>query len=638
MVRQVLLASEPLTPDELVRKVRNAHEKEPCESATTPSPTSPLSSAAAAKVSPANVAEASGRIEYLRSHIMPPAMVRRGATGGAGGGPCPVESTVRLLLAVDSQFRVSPGGFVCYPNLPSLCLASNTADRNERWMRTAWRIVSPEEGSCNSNKNNSGVNDATVESVELKEVSGWNYMLSFWWVMLDIPDEDNGPKASSKVAAAMAPGSTAHERMCISQSLVDHWISTFDQRDLPLLLRNAAPAGSSGDGDQSQAWTQRRGPPPPEAPLEFRESVEGNDCLRRWCVEAREGVLGETLVGAPLLTQSSSAMMQIINEQIGLLFGHVVGTPITLGRLSALIQWESLPFAAHYQSLLHFLLVYTANPSVVQMERRELRRREAHKQWTELLWARIERERCRHLQPHYSGERHSLSRRYASREYVEDPPVEKENAEAIDDDGSSNSSVPHEQATWAKEVSSAQYLSWVQCSSGLNVNPRPLEVCRCVFLQPAAMEPLEVATRTPSEVAEALTKQKKKGKNAEEGATNDMVVFSTTRYVFVRRIFRVVRLWWVFEGQHVAVDKEAGIRITVQRLCQICLWEHEYGAPAAANMMLQYLQLLIANGVTEVQLLPPPSASASEAGCWLVALRSYGESSRRAVEGGNRGE
>ncbi|RNF17942.1 hypothetical protein TcG_05306 [Trypanosoma cruzi] len=617
MVRQVLLSSKPLTSNELVELVkRKYHEAKETVQTTSMSSqegeyrkateTPVVASVGDDDVEKEGEAVTDSPVEYLRGFLMSV------STGPAnvlptqdGISPCPVESTVRLILAIDSQFRVSPAGYVCYPNLPSLILASTDVEQKETWLHLGRRIVRAEEARHCFSGNDHGAMAATRGNSCVP--SRWSYVLSLWF-MLDAFTETEDV-VDEKDAATERNGT--HEGMTISMRLMAQWVNAFDERELPpLLLRELLTA-------EGQSISRS---PSVSAPQELRDSVEGKDILRRWCFEAREGFLSSMLVNAPQLTQSQPMLLQQVNEQLGFFFLFLSGAPISLGRMSALIQWASLPFASQYRSLLHFLLIYTGNPAVAQMERNGKRRREVLKRWTDLLRSRLQEDRGRHRQPRQIGGRHSLSGRYASQEHTE----ETADVDALPASSESNDArdISHGKASWARQISSEQYALWMQSSSGPMVNPKLMDVCRCLFLTPTEMTPLDVTTLTPSEVLESFT--------AKKCAENDVVVFSVLPYVLERRICRVIRVWWALEGQYTTEVKpsDAIAVISVQRLCQLCLWEHEYGAAAASRMMLHYLRSVI-TGETTVQLLPPSSVSkimtptsVKDAGCWLVVLRS----------------
>ncbi|EKF30364.1 hypothetical protein MOQ_005828 [Trypanosoma cruzi marinkellei] len=618
MVRQVLLSSKPLTSHELVDLVkRNYHEAKETVQTTSMSSQEGKCRKATEKPVVTNVgnddvkrageAVTDSPVEYLRGFLMSV------STGPANVlptqdriPPCPVESTVRLILAIDSQFRVSPAGYVCYPNLPSLILASTDVEQKETWLHMGRRLVRAEEARHYVSGSDHGAMAATGGNSRVP--SRWSYMLSLWF-MLDAFTETEDVVEGKNVATG---GNGTHDDVTISMRLMTEWVDAFDERELPpLLLREVLTA----EGRRISRS------PSVSAPQELRDSMEGKDILRRWCSEAREGFLSGMLVNAPQLTQSQPTLLQQVNEQLGYFFTFIIGAPISLGRLAALIQWASLPFASQYRSLLHFLLIYTGNPAVAQMERHGKRRREVLKRWTDLLRSRLQEDRSRHRHPRQTGGRHSLSGRYASQEHMEETadvdtlPASSEGNDARD--------ISHGKASWAGQISSEQYALWMQSSSGPLVNPKLVDVCRCLFLTPAEMTPFDVATLTPSEVLDSFT--------ANKGAENDVVVFSVLPYVFERRICRVIRVWWALEGQYMTEVKpsDAVAVISVQRLCQLCLWEHEYGAAAASRMMLHYLRSVI-TGETTVQLMPPPSSvsnimtptSVKDAGCWLVVLRS----------------
>lgn len=606
MVRQLLLSPQPLTPRELVDAVGRVYNK--AEKADRGKRTNVSSSfkdddssnTAMASGCGEEIEEGStktrastaqGYVEYLRDLLMSAsAEAKDEMFGSQKRSSYLVESTVRLLLALDSQFRISPAGYVCYPNLPSLILSSTNVDQSDPWLCTGRRLVRAEEGkhSCGSGE------DTVTASVGSSNVTpGWSYMLSLWFMLDALMETEDGIDAKDAASNATVNSSDC-SCVNISQRLVKHWVSAFDRREIPLLLHQASSAGTTHSGSSTvfSASSFRM-------PLELRESVEGNDSLRRWCSEANEGYLSAALTNVSQLAQSAPLLFPQINEQVGYLFTYIIGTPITLGRLAALIQWPSLSFAGHYHSLLHFLLVYTGNPAVVQMERQEMRRREAQKRWRDLLWSRLREERGLHGPQRRLDERHLLSGRYASREYAETTP-----------------NVDERVAAGARKISAEQYTWWMQCSCGPSVNPKLVDVCRCMFLEPGVKEPLDIATHTPSELLESV--------EAAEMDTNGVVVFCTMPYVFERRICRLIRAWWTFEGQYTTKNKpsDAIAAITVRRLCQLCLWEHEYGAAAASDMMLHYLRSAT-RGETSVQLVPPSAASTSteDAGRWLVVLR-----------------
>ncbi|ORC88148.1 uncharacterized protein TM35_000182050 [Trypanosoma theileri] len=691
MVRQVLLSSQPLTITALVDLVYREYmgTKDLCGN-SKPSHQPNTSDTTIA---------VSNHIVYLHDFLLSTAKkeerednVNHANSHEEKHYASQVEGTVRLILALDSQFRVSPAGYVCYPNLPSLLVSTSNLDHNETWVRTTRRLVHIEEA-----KHSADVNSA-VNKKKGNVTSRWSYMLSLWYLLDSVMDSDNafflGKETNRRNISTNVVG---NERdISLSQHLVELWVNTFDARDIPVLLRSDKTSSSS---NVSSTRTDTKF----HTPLELHACDEGNDYLRRWCTEAKEGYVGTALLGAPLLTQSTSTLLQVVNEQLGYLFTVIIATPITIAQLAALLQWSSLPFAAHYRSLLHFLLIYTGNPAVVRMEKHEMRRRETQRRWVELL--RAKRIRSSNDDPHnynynsgrprssrtHGMDRRSRTGRYASRECVEEEINIKETSSNITVVGSGSSDVNNnnnnnnnnnslhntsdEVKGTTREVSAEQYGWWWQSSDGSSVNPKITNVCRCIFMQPNEMKPLDVNNRTPSEIMEDFDEtenKKKKREEEEEGkknTANNIVVFCAAPYVFERRICRIMRSWWAFEGQYTMNTKthavssttstntnttntvdtvdslsnagvgEKTIVITIRRLCQLCLWEHEYGSPAASKMMLHYLKV-VTRGDNVVQLIPPSSSSLKgedDAGNWLVLLRNAREegNSAKTLGGGN---
>ncbi|RNF22244.1 uncharacterized protein Tco025E_03176 [Trypanosoma conorhini] len=611
MVRRILLSSKPLTSHEFVELVRreyhqveapaqsksgSAHEAEGAEGPATRA----AGSRRRSDVEVMGDAAAHNPVAYLRGYLSSASTETAGTPPArAAAAPCPVEATVRLLLALDSQFRLSSAGYVCYPNLPSLFLASSNVDQDAAWVQAGRRILRADEARPRGSGGDVAVRAATGEGAG--EASRWTYMLSLWF-MLDALAE-SVEAVGEKGAATGSHG--AHASAFVSTQLMHHWIAAADARELPPLLLQELAAAGQRDVPSARCVSTS---------LELRESVEGNDMFRRWCSEAREGYMSDILLHAPQLTQTHSLLLQQVNDQLAYLFTFMLGAPIPLGRLSALIQWASLPFAEHYRSLLHFLLLYAGNPAVAQMERQLRRRRKAQKRWTDVLRSRLKEADGRRWHP---GKSYMLAGRYASRERVEETP------------GAAFGSYDHGGASGGKEsgerrISSELCALWLRNSGGTLVNAKETAVCRCLFLQPAEMTPLEVTTQTPSEVLEGFA--------GAAGVENDVVVFSVLPYVFERRVCRVIRAWWALEGQYTTKVRPSGAVavVPVWRLCQLCLWEHEYGAAAASKMMLHYLRSVIVREAS-VQLLPPPTVADAtatpmeDAGRWLVALRSTTE-------------
>ncbi|ESL06392.1 hypothetical protein TRSC58_05936 [Trypanosoma rangeli SC58] len=613
MVRSVLLSSKPLKSHEFVDIVKREYHQ-----ATTTVPTkstlpqeawnskdSATRVAASVKESDVDVHGDAGTqspIAYLLSFLSS-ASKEPGDLSSIhdAASSCAVEATVRLLLAIDSQFRVSPAGYVCYPNLPSLFLASTNVEQDDTWLQVGRQIVQPDEARSCSSGGKHGCRAAIGAGAG--ELTRWTYMLSLWF-MLDAFTEaddvvDHGNAATDSL--------NTHNGASVSKRLMQHWVAAFDERELPPLLLQEVTAGGGRDIPSARSVSTS---------LELRETLEGSDVFRRWCSEAKDGYLGDILVHAPQLTQSQSLLLQQVNDQLGYFFVFLLGAPIPLGRLSALMQWASFPFASHYRSLLHFLLLYTGNPAVAQMERQVKRRREANKRWANVLRSRVLEDQGRHWHP---DKRHPLAGRYASRECKKETPDATELTAASG--GNDTKSVSRGESLGVRLISGEQCALWLRNGSGSLVNPKIADVCRCLFLQPATMTPLEVTTQTPSEVLESF-------ETVAAGAENDVVVFSLLPYVFERRVCRVIRAWWAFEGQYTTATKPSGAIavIPVQRLCQLCLWEHEYGAAAASKMMLHYLRSVI-TAEAVVQLVPPPAladataTSTEDAGRWLVVLR-----------------
>ncbi|RNF08014.1 hypothetical protein TraAM80_02946 [Trypanosoma rangeli] len=615
MVRSILLSSKPLKSHEFVDIVKREYHH---HQATTTVPTkstlpqeawsnkgSATRVAASVRESDVEVYGEAGTqspIAYLLSFLSS-ASKESGDTSSIhdAASSCPVEATVRLLLAIDSQFRISPAGYVCYPNLPSLFLASTNVEQDDTWLQVGRQIVRADEARPCSRGGEHGCRAAI--SAVAGELTRWTYMLSLWFMLDAFTEADDGNAATD--------GLNTHDGASVSKRLMQHWVAAFDERELPPLLLQEVTTGGGWDISSARSVSSS---------LELRETLEGSDVFRRWCSEAKEGYLGDILVHAPQLTQSQPLLLQQVNDQLGYFFVFVLGAPIPLGRLSALMQWASLPFASHYRSLLHFLLLYVGNPAVAQMERQLKRRREANKRWTNVLRSRLLEDQGRHWHP---DKRHPLVGRYASREYKEKTPDTTELTAAPG--GNDTKRTSGGKSLEVGLISSEQCALWLRNGSGSLVNPKITDVCRCLFLQPEAMTPLEVTTQTPSEVLESF-------EAVAAGSDNDVVVFSLLPYVFERRVCRVIRAWWALEGQYTTATRPSGAIavIPVQRLCQLCLWEHEYGAAAANKMMLHYLRSVI-TAEAVVQLVPPPAladataTSTEDAGRWLVVLRPMTE-------------
>ncbi|KAH9600777.1 hypothetical protein LSM04_005449 [Trypanosoma melophagium] len=639
MVRQLLLSSQPLTIRGLVDLVHGEYIKarDSCGNSTLHDTWSNMTSTV------------SSQIAYLHDFLLSSAKTEKESTISHKGknNISPVEGTVRLILALDPQFRVSSAGYVCYPNLPSLLVPTMNIDHNEAWVRTTRKLVRMEES-----KHGDSAVDVAANKKEHVLSSRWSYMLSLWYLLDSVmeSEDDTASKETNRILSTSTTGNG--EYISLSKLLVDLWVKAFDARDLPVLLRSDSTSSSASTGNTTGTETKCH------IPLELHACDEGNDHLRRWYAEAKEGYVSSALLGAPLLNQSTSTLLQFVNDQVGYLFTLIIATPITVGRLAGLIQWASLPFAAHYRSLLHFLLIYTGNPAVVRMEQHELRRRETQRRWVELLRAkRIRYEDHRVRQRNSRSQvvdRRILTGRYASQECVEEDVKDAKESSSSSSlfnvsDMNSHNNTANEGTGTTREVSSEQYGWWWRSSDGPSVNPRFSDVCRCIFMQPHEMIPLDLSKRTPSEIMEYFDETDK------ENTANSIVVFSAAPYVFERRICRIMRSWWILEGQYTVKEKSHAISIsssfgsdktviiTIRRLCQLCLWEHEYGTVPACNMMLHYLKL-VTRGENIIELIPPStstgkttqsSTEGGDAGNWLVLLRTTREeSSTKTLEGG----
>nr|CCD11955.1 unnamed protein product [Trypanosoma congolense IL3000] len=616
MVRHVLLAPEPLTVQNLVDLVEETHaagEASSELSVTSESggfahrgkhPTSPqeeqISEEAGAKDDGMGY-----HVGCLSDLLLSGSLAREAAHLQGENRANNLESLVRLLLAVDPEFRVSRAGFVCYPNLPSLFTASTNMGSDGLLMRKMRSFIRKGEeaaeyrrqgGLSKSNCSSSG--SSLVEKEP--ELCRWSYVMSLCCMLDSFSDAVEG-ETSRQVGGICETPLTKRKNYgkeeSVSQRLVNLWIEKCGVKKLPALICE----GSSLQEERHAICCS-----------ELREHMEGNDVLRRWCTETREGYINELLSSKSFLGPSAKSLLQQVNAHVAYLFNLIVAVPITLGRLSSLIQWETFPFAAQYRSLLHFTILFTGCPAVLQMERYETRRREAQKQWRSLLWENVHEE--------WDKQRHAqLSRRFASHSAIEE---ELEEPAQATKGLLNNTAEPHYDTTLLTSGKRGQYHFWVSSTSGPAVSPKLLDVCRCVFMQPLEdMALLDVTTRSPSEVMDALVSQGTKGVGEAVDTMNDFVVFATTPFVLEHRICRVVRRWWLLEGQHQTQGNADKAVITVERLSRLCLWEHEYGTETASRMMLHYLQSLEFTEET-IQLLPPAACplATEGAGRWRVVV------------------
>ncbi|CBH14262.1 hypothetical protein, conserved [Trypanosoma brucei gambiense DAL972] len=630
MVRHVLTAAQPLTVSDLIDLVRgtcdvegyaSAHREEQGDASF------PNSSSDEQPPTHAVGTEKERQVRHLTNFLVAntPEQGDTSSSSYKKQSNYLIESTVRLLLAVDPQFRVSVGGYVCYPNLPSMIIASTNVERNESWVRSMRSLVRAEEAAhrttvdCNDNRTTRRIVSARAE--EGAPSRGWSYIVSLW-CMLDplseTPEENDVGRRDLKQDTQCSKRNASRGGGSFSEHLAELWIKTYDSKELPPLLCEGSPTGG---------WPGAR-------PCEFRECTEGNDALRRWCAETREGYVNDLLLAKAVLAPAAKTLLQQVNFHMAYLFNLIVGVPITLGRLSALVQWESHPFAMHYRSFLHFVVLFTGCSAVLQMERYEMRRREVQKRWRSLLWVQVHEEWERQRQQQLVG-------RFASRTLVDEAHANTRtgqveaalaNVSGTSDDYGDIGGTPR------VSLGAEHYRFWVTSTSGPSVSPKFADVCRCVFLMPSAgMAPVDVTTRSPSEVMDDLAAMEQRNGEEKGGTVNDIVVFAATPFVLEQRICRLVRLWWLLEGQRTSQDRTNDVVITIRRLSQLCLWEHEYGNPAASRMMLHYLQ---SSEHTEgvIKLVPPPEQSVTKpdsvdtAGQWLVVVSRAKKTGKKSAE------